>query len=504
MHSGVGSVVTVPVPPKQRTGPVLALLAFAQFVVAVDYNIVFVALPEIGDALDFGTRSLQWVVSAYAVAFGGFLLFGGRAVDRLGARRVFVLGLTVFGLSCLLGGFAESPALLVTARAIQGFGAALLTPATLALIHTRFAEGPERNKALALWGAAGSGGLAAGALLGGVLTQAWGWEWVLFVLVPLALLAAVAAPATLAPDAHTAPDRNGFDALGALLATVGSSLLVLGLVTGPEAGWGSLRGAGSIVAGAVVLAVFALVEKRTKDPLVPLRLFRNRSLVTAILIILVFQSALGGSYYLFTNYLQGVLGYDALEAGLAFVPLTVISMGASLKVAGAMLGRLGPRTTLFLGMSANGIGMVALAIAMSADASFWQLVPGLVVWGVGGGVTFPAMFACAASGVAPREAGIASALASTSQQIGGAAGLALLVAVATAGLATDAGAAPAVGDVADGLRSAMWIGGAASVVGGLLAFSLRKPQASAEPVATHATDGQARVEAGGDARSISP
>ncbi|MFI7364717.1 MFS transporter [Streptomyces sp. NPDC050149] len=489
-------MVTLPVPPTRRTGAMLALLAFAQFIVAVDYNIVFVALPEIGSALGFSTQSLQWVVSAYAVAFGGLLLFGGRAVDRIGARRVFVLGLTVFGLSCLLGGFAGSPALLVAARAIQGLGAALLTPATLALIHTRFAEGAERNKALALWGAAGSGGLAAGALLGGVLTQAWGWEWVLFVLVPLALLAAAAAPAVLAPDARTHPDRNGFDAFGALLATVGSSLLVLGLVSGPEAGWGSLRGAGSIAAGAVILAVFVLVEKRTKDPLVPLRLFGNRSLVTAILIILVFQSALGGAYYIFTNYLQGVLGYDALEAGLAFVPLTVISMGASLKVAGAMLGRLGPRTTLFLGMTANGIGMAALAVAMSADASFWHLVPGLVVWGVGGGITFPAMFACAASGVAPQEAGIASALASTSQQIGGAAGLALLVAVATAGAAGDAGAAPAVAEVADGLRSAMWIGGAASALGGLLAFSLRRPPTAAGPDAADRQTGE-------DARSVS-
>ncbi|NEB08305.1 MFS transporter [Streptomyces coelicoflavus] len=458
----------------------LALLAFAQFIVAVDYNIVFVALPEIGSALGFSTQSLQWVVSAYAVAFGGFLLLGGRAVDRLGARRMFILGLVIFGLSCLLGGFAESPGVLITARAVQGFGAALLTPATLTLINTRFAEGPERNKALAVWGACGSGGLAAGALLGGVLTDAWGWEWVLFVLVPLALFAAAAAPGTLAPDERGSDARGSFDAVGAILTTAGSSLLVLGLVSGPEAGWGSVRGAGSIVAGIVILAVFTLVENKTSNPLVPLRLFGNRSLVTAILIILVFQSALGGSYYIFTNYLQGVLGYDALEAGLAFVPLTIISMGASLKLAGLLLGSWGPRATLFTGMAVNGIGMIVLAIAMSTGASFWALVPGLIIWGVGGGVTFPAMFVCAASGVAPQEAGVASALATTSQQIGGAAGLAVLVAVATAGLSGDA---PAVADVSDGLRTAMWIGGAASVIGGLLAFTLKKPGTAApEPV----------------------
>ncbi|MFD6278000.1 MFS transporter [Streptomyces sp. NPDC060209] len=480
-------MVTSSTPPAQRTGLMLALLAFAQFIVAVDYNIVFVALPEIGSSLGFTTRSLQWVVSAYAVAFGGLLLFGGRMADRLGGRRMFILGLVIFGLSCLLGGFADSPGPLIAARAVQGFGAALLTPATLTLINTRFAEGPERNKALALWGACGSGGLAAGALLGGVLTQTWGWEWVLFVLVPPALLAAVVAPGTLAPDGRPAGGQGGFDARGAILATAGSSLLVLGLVSGPEAGWGSLRGVGSIVAGAVILAVFVLAENRTKSPLVPMRLFSNRSLVTAVLIILVFQSALGGSYYILTNYLQGVLSYDALEAGLAFVPLTVISMAASLKPAGALLGKWGPRATLFTGMFVNGVGMIMLALAMSADASFWALVPGLIIWGVGGGVTFPAMFVCAATGVAPQEAGIASALASASQQIGGAAGLALLVALAAAGLPGNPGATPAIADVADGLRTAMAVGGAASVVGGLLAFTLRKPRIAAAPTVTEAS-----------------
>jgi EmrB/QacA subfamily drug resistance transporter len=465
----------------------LALLAFAQFIVAVDYNIVFVALPEIGSALGFTAQSLQWVVSAYAVAFGGLLLFGGRLVDRLGARRIFIVGLTVFGLSCLLGGFAESPALLIASRTIQGFGAALLSPATLTLINTRFAEGPQRNKALAIWGACGSGGLAAGALLGGVLTQAWGWEWVLFILVPPALLAAAAAPGVLAADERPAADGGGFDTTGAVLATLGSSLLVLGLVSGPEEGWGSLRGAGSIIAGAVLLALFTVAENKVRSPLVPMRLFGNRSLVTAILIILVFQSALGGAYYIFTNYLQGVLSYDALEAGLAFVPLTVISMAASLKLAGALLGLWGPRVTLFTGMLVNGTGMAVLALAMSTGASFWALLPGLVIWGVGGGMTFPAMFACAASGVAPQEAGAASALATASQQIGGSAGLALLVAVATTGLASGDSAAPAVSDAADGLRTAMWVGGTASVLGGLLAFTLNKPAPAPDPRNTEAS-----------------
>ncbi|HUR09604.1 MAG TPA: MFS transporter [Nonomuraea sp.] len=451
-----------------RAGRMLALLAFAQFTVAVDYNIVYVALPDIGQAIGFSAQSLQWVVSAYAVAFGGFLLFGGRLVDRVGGRRVFILGSVIFGLACLAGGFATEPGVLVAARAVQGFGGALLSPATLMLINTRFEEGPARTRALAVWGAAGSGGLAAGALLGGLLTQAWGWEWVLFVLVPLALAAAALAPVVLLPDERRAVTRGGFDLPGAVLATLGSALLVLGLVSGPEAGWVSVRGLGSVAAGLLLLAAFALVEGRTKDALMPLRLFADRGLVTAIGVILVFQSALGGAYYLFTTYLQGVLRYEALEAGLAFVPLTVISMGASLRLAGALLVRWGPRVTLFAGMVVNGAGMVLLAVAMSTGASYWMLLPGVVVWGIGGGVTFPAMFVCAASGVRPSEAGIASAVATTAQQVGGAAGLAVLVAVATAGL----GDPPAVQAMADGLRTAMWIGGTASVLGGLLAFVL--------------------------------
>jgi EmrB/QacA subfamily drug resistance transporter len=461
--------------PPGRPGLALALLAFAQFVVALDYNVVYVALPDIGRALGFTAQSLQWVVSAYAVGFGGFLLFGGRIADRFGARRTFVLGLTLFGLSCLAGGFAGSPEVLVAARGVQGLGAALLTPATLALINTSFAEGAERNRALSVWGAAGSGGLAAGALLGGVVTNAWGWQWVLFLLVPPALGAAAAARPMLAVGAGRPAGRGGFDVTGAVLATAGSSLLVFGLVSGPEAGWGSVRGAGALLAGLALLAVFVVVEKRTAGPLVPLRLFGNRSLVTAIGVILVFQSALGGAYYLFTTYLQDVLGYNALQAGLAFVPLTLVSVAASLKLTGVLLGRWGVRTTLFVGMLVNGIGMVLLAAGMATGASFWTVLAGLFVWGLGGGLTFPAMFVAAASGVAPGEQGVASALATTSQQIGGAIGLAVLVAIANAGLDLHPGAAPAPAAVVEGIRVALWIGGIASMAGGLLAFLLKRP-----------------------------
>jgi EmrB/QacA subfamily drug resistance transporter len=453
-------------------GAALALLAFAQFVIAVDYNIVYVGLPEIGAVLGFTPQSLQWVVSSYAVAFGGFLLLGGRLVDRAGGRRVFVAGLLVFGLSCLAAAAVQDPGTLVAARAAQGFGAALLAPATLALIGTRFAEGSERTRALAVWGAAGSGGLAAGALLGGVLTQAFGWRSVFLVLVPLALGGAACAPGVL-PAARPLT-RPRLDVPGAALATAGSMLVVLGLVRGPEAGWLAADSVGAIAGGLVMLGVFVAVERRTREPLLPMRLLTRRTLVTAIGVILVFQSALGGAYYLFTLYLQGVLGYSALQAGLVFVPLTVISMAASLRLSGLLLARWGLRPTLVAAMVLNGAGLLVLAVTMTAQASFWLLLPGLVAWGIGGGVTFPAMFVAAASGVDPREAGVASALATAAQQVGGAAGLAALVAVATA--ATGSGGEAAL---ADGLRAAMAVGAAASVVGGLLALALRRASAPA-------------------------
>ncbi|WP_371781896.1 MFS transporter [Streptosporangium subroseum] len=454
----------------------LALLAFSQLIVALDYNIVYVALPDIGRELDFSAQTLQWVVSGYAVGFGGFLLLGGRAVDRLGARRMFILGLALYGISSLAGGLAADPGLLVAARVIQGLGGALLTPATLALIYSGFAEGPTRNRALGAWGTAGSAGLAAGALLGGVLTAAGGWQWVFYVNVPLTLIAIIAASRLLPPD--PSHERGSFDVLGALLATAGSTLMVLGLVSGPEAGWVTLRGLGSLAAGIVLIGVFLLVEARSSEPLAPPRLLGNRNLATSMLVILFFQSALGGGYYLFTMYLQPVLGYSALQAGLAFLPLTLLSMVSAAKLAPALLGRWGVRTTLIVGMLGSGIGMVVLYAGMSADGSFWALVPGTVIWGLAGGFTFVAMFAAAGSGVALTEQGVASGLATTAQQIGGAIGLAVIIAVANAG-------APGV----DGLRTAGWVAAAASIAGALIALTLRRQPTAAAQETTISPEG---------------
>ncbi|MGI5326533.1 MFS transporter [Actinomadura nitritigenes] len=450
--------------------PRLALLALTQLIVALDYNIVYVALPGIGTALGFGTSSVQWVVSAYSVGLGGLLLLGGRAVDRLGARRMFMTGLALYGAASLAGGLASGAGTLVAARAVQGAGGALLTPATLALIYRGFAEGPARNKALGAWGMAGSAGLAAGSLLGGVLTHYLGWEWVFFVNVPLALGCALAAPRLLPADPARAP--GSFDAPGAVLATAGSALLVFGLASGPDAGWASPRAAGSLAAGAVLFAVLLAVEARTRDPLIPLRLARGRGLATTMAVIAVFQGTLGGGYYILTSYLQPVLGYSSLEAGLTFLPLTLVCMLAALKATPVLLGRWGIRTTLAVSTIGTGAGIAAMVAGTTAGGGFWTLLPGSVVWGLFGGVAFVTLFASAGAGVPPDQQGVASGLASSAKEIGGALGLAVFVAIANG-----------PGDLLHGLHAAGWVAAAATVAGGLIALVL-------EPARPEIRDGE--------------
>ncbi|WP_292679904.1 MFS transporter [Mesorhizobium sp.] len=426
----------------------LALLAFAQFIIAIDYNIVYVALPDIGREVGFTPQSLQWVVSAYAVAFGGFLLLGGRAADRLGPRRMFILALVLYGVSSFAGGFAPDALTLVVARAVQGLGGALLFPATLALINTSFAEGAERNRALAVWGATGSGGLAAGAIIGGVLTNGWGWQAVFFFTVPLALGAAlVAAPVLLAPDPVNSGQRRSFDLPGALVVTAAATLLVFGLASGPEVGWNTVRSTGSLAIGVLLLCAFILIQRRVRDPLAPLRLFANRSLVTAMAVSFFHHMALSSGYYILTTYFQNLLGYNALAAGLAFVPLGVLAMVGGGKGAALLLTKWGTRATMVAGMLIYGIGLVAIALALSPGGSYWAVLPGILIYGFGGGIAFTTLFVAAASGVAANEQGVASALGSTSLQIGAALGLAAALVVANVGLG---GVAATTSDVVDG------------------------------------------------------
>jgi EmrB/QacA subfamily drug resistance transporter len=440
----------------------LGLLALTQLIVALDYNIVYVALPDIQNALGFTPRSVQWVISAYSVGLGGLLLFGGRAVDRLGPRRMFIAGLALYGVASLVGGLAPGSGALIAARAAQGAGGALLTPATLTLIYRGFAEGPARNRALGAWGLAGSAGLAAGSLLGGVLTNYLGWQWVFFVNVPLALGCVLAAPRLLPEDPSRRP--GGFDAPGAVLATAGSALLVFGLANGPDAGWVSGRSTGALAAGAALLALLLTVERRSRDPLIPLRLARGRNLATTMIVIAVFQATLTGGYYILTSYLQPVRGYSSLEAGLTFLPLTLVCMLAALKVAPALIGRWGIRTTLAVSTIGTGAGIAAMVAGATAGGGFWTLLPGSVAWGLFGGVAFVTLFASAGSGVTPDEQGIASGLATTAKEVGGALGLAVFVAIATGSRY-----------LLHGLQVAGWTAAAVTVVGGLVALALRRP-----------------------------
>ncbi|MDX3225598.1 MFS transporter [Streptomyces sp. ME19-01-6] len=474
-------------PPPRRLGLTLALLAFAQLIISIDYNIVYVALPEIGSGLGFSAGDLQWVISAYAVAFGGFLLLGGRASDLFGPRRMFALGLGLYAVASLLGGLAGTPGLLVAARAVQGVGGAFLFPATLTLVSTSFPEGRERNRAFAVWGTAGGSGMILGSLLGGVLTDAFGWASVFFVNVPLAGLAAGLTYVLIAPDAPRARGRS-FDIAGALTSTVAVTAVVFALVQGPESGWTSSAVLGSAATGGVLLAAFVAVERRSADPLLPPRLFANRNLSVGAVVTFLYMGTFGTLMYFLTGYFQGVHGYDALSAGLAFlVPMVAIAVGS--QSAGRLATRYGIRAVLIAALVVGAAGTVAVGASMSVGASYLALVPGLVVMGLGQGAGYTLMFGAAALGVAAEEQGIASGVASTSQQVGGAVGLALLVAVAGAGLGGQRGEALRAATT-DGLRTAVFVAAAGIVVTALVALGLRRPAPArvAEPVGERATE----------------
>ncbi|WP_433172811.1 MFS transporter [Actinoallomurus sp. CA-150999] len=471
---------------RRGTGLLLALLAFAQFISAIDYNIVYVALPEIGREVGFDAHSLQWIVSGYAVAFGGFLLLGGRAADLLGHRRMFTSALVLYGLASLVGGLVSEPGLLVAARAVQGLGGALLLPATLSLIATTFAEGTERNRALAIWGGAGAVGLALGSLLGGILTNYLGWEAVFYVNVPLALGAAAAALSIIPKDAPRERGRS-FDLAGALTATIGFTALVFAVVQGPAAGWTSTKTIVALLGGALFVGLFLLIEARTAHPLMPLRLFRNRSLVAAMGITFVFMGTFGAQYYFFTVYLQDVHHYSALATGLAFLPSALVGMVGT-KVSEKLLGKVGPRNTIITGLLVGAAGMAVLASAMSPTGGYPILLPGVVLLSLGQGIAWTAMFVAATSGIDARHQGIASAMASTTQQIGSAVGLAVLVAVANSGVHLTTGPA-----LVPGLRTAGFTAAALTVLGVAIALTLRRPAITPPAPATAQTTHKAET-----------
>jgi EmrB/QacA subfamily drug resistance transporter len=464
--------------PRGHLGLTLALLAFAQLIISIDYNIVYVALPDIGDDLGFSAQNLQWVISAYAVGFGGFLLLGGRACDLLGPRKMFALGLAMYGFASLLGAMAINPGLLIAGRALQGIGGAFLFPATLTLVSTSFAEGPARIRAFSVWGAAGGSGMILGSLLGGLLTQAFGWKAVFYVNVPLAGLAFTLAFVLIIPDRVRDLARK-FDLAGALTSTIGTTALVVALVQGPESGWAAPMVRISAATGVVLLLAFVAIERTSSDPLMPLRLLRNRNLRTGVGVTVLSGATMGVLLYFLTVYFQGVHSYNALETGLAYlIPMGAIFTGAMWS--GRLTTHFGIRNTMIASLLVGVVGTLMVALAMSPDGTYLALVPGLVVLGLGQGTGYTLMFGAATIGVDPREHGTGYGMASTSQQIGGAVGLAILVAVANSGKGGLTGEALRTATTA-GLRTAVLIAAAGVLATVFVAMNFTKDSKRSTP-----------------------
>jgi EmrB/QacA subfamily drug resistance transporter len=411
-------------PDNDRKWVALILLCAVQFMVVLDVAIVNVALPTIKNALDFSDANLQWVVSAYTLTFGGFLMLGSRIADLLGRKRLFIAGLVLFSAASLACGLSQSDTQLIVFRAIQGLGAAVISPAALAILTTTFAEGEERNKALAIWGAiAGTGG-AVGVLLGGILTDQIGWEWIFFLNVPIGLIVILAGQRVL-HESRVELGSRSLDIAGAILVTAGLTLLVYGLVTTDTYSWTSSRVLGSLGGAAVLLAGFVAVELRAKAPILPFSIFRLKSLTGANIVGLLLGAAIFSMFFLLSLYMQQVLGYSALKAGVAYLlvaSVIIVAAGASQ----ALVTRIGVRSVLTTGMVLLVAGLLWFSQVSVHGSYATDLAPGFILAGIGLGFSFVPVQIASLIGVTHDEAGIASGLINTSQQVGGALGVAVL------------------------------------------------------------------------------
>jgi EmrB/QacA subfamily drug resistance transporter len=412
-----------------RRWTALILLCVAQFIVVLDASIVNVALPSIGKGLHFSERDLPWVVNAYVIAFGGFLLLGGRAADLIGRRRVFMAGLVVVAVASLAAGFASDHTQLIAARAAQGLGAAIVSPSALSIVTTLFKDGAERNKALGAWGAvAGSAG-AAGVLLGGILTEGLGWEWVLWVNVPVSLIALALTPG-LIPESRSESATRHFDAAGAVTVTAGLSVLAYALLDASSAGWGSTKIVALLALSVALLGGFVAIERRSRAPLVPFRIFRLRTLTGANVVGILLGASLFSMFYFISLYMQQVLGYSPIHAGLSYLPLALTIVFAA-GLGGQLVTRFGFKPILAAGMLSVSAGLVWFS-QISVHGSFLDdILAASLLAALGLGFGFVTSTIAAVSGVKEREQGLASGLINTSQQIGGALGLAVLSTIAT-------------------------------------------------------------------------
>src|SRR5215210_7350347 len=448
----------------------LILLCFAQIIVVLDVSIVNVALPSIGEALDFSQENLAWVVNAYVLTFGGFLLLGGRLADLLGRRRVFIAGLLLVAAASLAAGFAANEGQLIAARAAQGLGAAIISPAALSIVTTTFTDGAERNKALGAWGAVAGAGGAAGVLLGGILTDGLGWEWVLWVNVPVALTVAALSPRLIAESRSESATRH-FDTAGAVSVTAGLSVLVYAIVDATDAGWGSLQTLGLIGLSAALIAAFVTIELRSEAPLMPFRIFRLRTLTGANIVGLLVGASLFSMFFFITLYMQQVLGYSAIHAGLSYLPLALMIIVAS-GIASQLVTRIGFKAVLAMGMAFIAAALVWFSQVSVGGGFLADILGPSLLAATGLGFAFVTSTIAAVSGVREQESGLASGLINTSQQVGGALGLAVLATIAnsrTADLMASAGGARSelTNALNEGFQSA-FLGGAGIAALGLV------------------------------------
>ena len=458
----------------RRPWTTLVLLAVAQFMVILDITVVNVALPSIGTALGFAADELQWVVTAYVLFTGGLMLFGGRLADLVGRRPVFLAGLAVFTAASLLSGLAWSPESLIASRALQGVGAAFLLPSALSILTTSY-RGAQQATALAVWGAIGSAGAAAGVLLGGVLTETVGWRWIFFVNVP-AGLAVGTLVLRLAPTARAAAPRGRLDLVGASSLMAGVVALVLAVEGASDRGWGSTYTLGLGAVAAAALAVFLLAERRVRQPLIAPATWRIRSLVTGAGVLFVATGVLVGGFFLNTLYLQGVMGMGAMQTGLALLPMTVVIL-AGAHLASQLLPRVGSRSVVVAGLGLTAGGALLLAGAPVDGRYVADLLPGHLALGAGVGMTFVAVSVAAMADVTADDAGLASGLMTTAHELGAAIGVAVLATVAAAGLAAQTPAGVAAG-FGDGLLVGAVVAGVAAALAGVLVPSVR-PEAGA-------------------------
>jgi EmrB/QacA subfamily drug resistance transporter len=469
---------------------ILILLALAQFMVVLDVSIVNVALPSIQKAFSMPNTSLQWIVTAYSLAFGGFLLLGGRTADLFGRRKTFILGITGFTLASLLSGLSQSGGMIITARILQGLSGAFMSPAALSIVLVIYKEGKERNVALSVWGAVAAGGAAVGVLLGGILTQYLNWRWNFFINVPVGVLVVLTAFWIL-PKHESESEHRNFDAIGAFLVTGGLMALVYGLVKAPTDGWTSRHAITYFTISIVSLTLFVINESRAKHPLLPLRIFRNRNLVGADLAQLILAAGIFSVFFFLTLYMQEILGYSPVRTGVNFLIIPII-IGITAANVPRIIAKIGYKPILVVAPLLVSTGLFMLS-HIPVNGDFWHNVaPGMMVFALGMGATFVSVTIAATSGVSKQESGLSSGLLTTAQQIGGAIGLAILTGLVTssttryiANLHTTVTPQITAAASVHGFQKGFLFASSFGIIASLIALFVIKPTPVKQPTADH-------------------